>query len=163
MFKKITFITAPLLFIACSGGDVADVSSVTDVATAATEKMDTMKDKAMDVVAMAPKTKAVLVYADWCGSCKVLDPKIEKVKSMGAIPGVEFVVLDYTAKDADAFYADAKAAGVEDAIRTHLNGTIKTGQLLLVDLDDQTVRGTVKKDMDTGAILGKIKDVVAAS
>ena len=125
--------------------------------------MDAMKDKAMDVVAIAPKTKAVLVYADWCGSCKVLDPKIEKVKSMGAIPGVEFVVLDYTAKDTAAFYAEAQAAGVEEAVRTHLDGAIKTGQLLLVDLDDQTVRGTVKKDMDASAILGKIKDVLAAS
>jgi len=114
-------------------------------------------------VAMTAKTKAVLVYADWCGSCKVLDPKIEKVKSMGKIPGVEFVVLDYTAKEADAFYADAKAAGVEAALRAHLDGTIKTGQLLLIDIDDQTVRGTVKKDMDAGAILGKITDAVAAS
>jgi len=163
MFKKIALLTAPILLMACSGADVPDASSVTDVTTAATEKMDAMKDKAMDTVAMTAKTKAVLVYADWCGSCKVLDPKIEKVKSMGKIPGVEFVVLDYTAKDADAFYADAKAAGVEAALRAHLDGTIKTGQLLLIDIDDQTVRGTVKKDMDAGAILGKIKDAVAAS
>jgi len=34
------------------------------------------------------KTKAVLVYADWCGSCKVLDPAVQKAKSMGPLPGV---------------------------------------------------------------------------
>lgn len=163
MFKKIILATAPVLLIACSGADVPDTSAITDTAAAATKTMEAMKDKVTDVAAMTAKTKAVLVYADWCGSCKVLDPKIEKVKSMGAIPGVEFVVLDYTAKDADAFYASAKAAGVEAALRTHLEGTIKTGQLLLVDMDDQTVRGVVKKDMDAPAILGKIQEVVVAS
>lgn len=109
------------------------------------------------------KTKAVLIYADWCGSCKVLDPKIKNVQAMGAMPGLEYVTLDYTAKDADVFYAQAEAAGVADAVRTYLNGTIKTGQLLLVDLDDQKVVGKVNKTLEQGAIVTALKEAIRAS
>ena len=125
---------------------------------ATAEKVDTMAAKAM-----AAKTKAVLIYADWCGSCKVLDPKIQKVQSMGAIPGLEYVTLDFTAKDADGFYAQAQAAGVEDAVKSYLAGTIKTGQLLLVDLDDQKVIGKVTKTLEPAEILTAVKDAVKAS
>jgi len=123
-----------------------------------TEKVETKSAKAMDT-----KTKAVLIYADWCGSCKVLDPKIKKVQSMGAIPGVEFVTLDYTEKNADAFYAQAKAAGVEAAVKAYLDGTIKTGQLLLVDLDDQNVIGKVTKTSQPAEILTALRDAIKAS
>ena len=119
--------------------------------------------KAVSVNVMDVKTKAVLVYADWCGSCKVLDPKIEKVKSMGAIPGVDFVTLDYTSKDADDFYAQADEAGVGKAVRDYLEGTIKTGVLLLVDADDEKVIGKVTKTSEPGEIVTALKDAVSAS
>ncbi len=109
------------------------------------------------------KTKAVLVYADWCSSCKILDPNIEKAKTMGAIPGLEFVTLDYTAKDEAAFYAQADAAGVGKAMRDFLAGTVKTGQLVLVDIDDQAVRGTVTKTDEPAQIITALKGAVAAS
>ncbi|MEM8937221.1 MAG: thioredoxin family protein, partial [Pseudomonadota bacterium] len=41
---------------------------------------------------------AVLSYADWCGNCKVLDPKIKAAQAANAFDGVEFVTLDYTAR-----------------------------------------------------------------
>jgi len=112
---------------------------------------------------METKTKAVLVYADWCGSCKVLDPKIKKVQSMGNIPGLEFVTLDYTAKDSQTFYAQAEAEGVGEAVKNYLGGTIKTGQLLLVDVDDQKVVGKVTKTLEPAEILTSLKDAITAS
>lgn len=145
------FISA-LALIACSQAEApkADTAKVKEMTTKASEIMDT-------------KTKAVLIYADWCGSCKVLDPKVKKVQSMGTLPGVEFVTLDYTAKDADEFYAQADAAGVGSAVKTYLDGTIKTGQLLLVDLDDQKVVGKVTKTLEPAEILTAVKDAVKAS
>lgn len=108
-------------------------------------------------------TIAALVYADWCGSCKVLDPTIKKAKAMGPLPGVEFIVLDYTDKNDDNFYAQAEAAGVESAIRAYLDGTVKTGQLLLVDVDDAKVINKVTKVDAVPEILSKIKAAVSAS
>lgn len=128
-----------------------------------TAKVETMAAKAKDTKMMETKTKAVLIYADWCGSCKVLDPKIKKVQSMGPMPGLEFITLDYTAKDADAFYAQAEASGVGSAVKTYLNGTIKTGQLLLVDVDDQKVVGKVTKTLEPKEIITALKDAVQAS
>ena len=109
------------------------------------------------------KTKAVLIYADWCGSCKVLDPKLKKVQSMGPMPGIEFVTLDYTAKNADDFYAQAEAAGVGKSVKNYLNGTIKTGQLLLVDIDDEKVVGKVTKTLEPNEIVTALKDALQAS
>ena len=141
-----------LALTACSQAEapVVETGKVKEMAVKASEVMDT-------------KTKAVLIYADWCGSCKVLDPKIKKVQSMGNIPGVEYVTLDYTAKDAEAFYAQAEAAGVQDVVKAYFDGTIKTGQLLLVDMDDQKVVGKVTKTLEPAQILSAVKEAVKAS
>ena len=109
------------------------------------------------------KTKAVLIYADWCGSCKVLDPKIKDVQSKVTIPGLGFVTLDYSDKNPDSFYAQAEAAGVGGAIKEYLAGTIKTGQLLLVDIDNQKVLSKVTKTFEPSDIEKAMKDAVAAS
>lgn len=172
------FIGTALMLSACSNAtDTADtgtsaVVQVVDAPVAATNMdhsdmadtdmaahdMDTKMDMAMDT-----KTKAVLIYADWCSSCKILDPKIKAVQAMGPMPGVEFVTLDYTDKNADNFYAQAADAGVETAVRTELDGTIKTGWLLLVDMDDARVVTKVTKADDTQQIIAKIKEALAAS
>ena len=137
---------------ACSGADTTTANTTRSAPISAPSSQ-----------AVAAKTKAVLIYAKWCGSCKVLDPKVKAAKAMGAVPGLEFVVLDYTEKDADAFYAAAAQAGVEEAVRAHMDGNIKTGQLLLIDVDDKTVLSKVTKTFDAAQILTAMKDAVAQS
>ena len=104
------------------------------------------------------KVVAVLTYADWCGSCKVLDPKITAIQAAMEKQGVKFVRLDYTDKDADNFYAQAAAAGVEAPIRAALDGNIKTGRLYLVPeggdsavamIDKTTTPAQIKEKMMT--------------
>jgi len=148
--KKLLIASFAAMTLSACGNAVDSGSSVKEAVSKAEAVVDA-------------KTKAVLVYADWCGSCKVLDPAVNKAKAMGPLPGVEFVVLDYTDKDEANFYAQAKAAGVEDAIRTYLDGTVKTGQLLLVDVDDAKVINKVTKVDAVPEILSKIKAAVSAS
>ena len=94
------------------------------------------------------KALAVLSYADWCGSCKALDPKVTAVQAAS----VEFAKIDYINRDSDAFFADAETLGVAEAMRATFPDNIKTGRLYLVNLDIGEVIGTVDKSMDETAI-----------
>lgn len=82
---------------------------------------------------------AVRVHADWCPTCKVLDPKVASVQSSGVWDGVSFVRIDYTRRDRSAVYAEADQLGIGDAVRAYFSGGIKTGLLLLIDVENQTV------------------------
>ncbi|MEP3450871.1 MAG: thioredoxin family protein [Parasphingorhabdus sp.] len=139
---------------ACSGADDAVATNDTNA--------EAMTEVAADEAAQV-KTAAVLVYADWCGSCKALDPKVKEVQARGEMAGLEFVTLDYTNRDEADFYAQAKAAGVDEAVKAHLDGTIKTGHLLLVDLDDQKVLSTVTRTFEPDQIATALKDAIEAS
>ena len=164
MQKALILAATTALLTACSN---ANTSTATTEPVQIVETTGMTDSAATDVmatdVAMETRTKAVLVYADWCRSCKVLDPKIKAVQAMGPMSGVEFVTLDYTEKDADNFYAQAKTAGVEEAVRAELDGSIKTGWLLLVDVDDKRVLSKVTKADETTNIVTKIQDALSQS
>jgi len=65
-----------------------------------------------------------------------------------------------TAKAAET---QADAVGVGKAVRNYLGGTVSTGVLLLVDLDDERVVGTVTKDFGNLEIKSALKDAVSSS
>ncbi len=117
------------------------------------------------VTAPAEDTRvlAVLSYADWCGSCKALDPKVKAVQAANTFDGVEFATIDYTSRDADAFFSDADTLGVGDAMRSQFGEKIKTGRLYLVDLDTGDVISTIDKSMDEAAIVAAISDASRVS
>jgi thiol-disulfide isomerase/thioredoxin len=74
---------------------------------------------------------ALRMYADWCGMCKALDPKVNQVKEEFKGKGVFFAVFDQTdefAKEQSALHA--KLLGLEH-VQKEFEG--KTGLLLLID------------------------------
>lgn len=105
-----------------------------------------------EAIASDTRLAAVLVYADWCGSCKVLDPKLTQAKAEGPIDGLQYFVLNYTDRDDEAFFASADALGFGAPIRTKLAEGVKTGILLLVDLDDGTIVGDLRKELSAEEI-----------
>ncbi len=143
------------LFIAASA--VALMAACGQAAVPASERA------AVTAPAEDTKLLAVLSYADWCGSCKALDPKVKAVQAANSFDGVEFATIDYTSRDSDAFFADAETLGVAGAMRATFPDKVKTGRLYLVNLDSGEVVGTVDKSMDEAAITTAIAEAAALS
>ena len=120
---------------------------------------------AVTVPAENTRVLAVLSYASWCGSCKALDPKVKAVQAANAFEGVEFATIDYSSRDADAFFtATQRHIGHwRDAMRSQFGDKIKTGRLYLINLDTGEVISTVDKSMDETAIATAISDAAALS
>ena len=104
----------------------------------------------------AAPVAAVLVFAEWCGSCKVLDPKVEAAREMVPHISASFIVLDYTDRDTDTFFRQADAAGVGAPIRAKFADGVKTGQLLLIDRADMTITDTITRDASEEDIRDRI-------
>ena len=117
------------------------------------------------VTAPAADTKmlAVLSYADWCGSCKALDPKVKAVQAANRFDGVEFATIDFTSRDSDAFFDDADTLGIGTPLRAEFASRIKTGKLYLIDLDTGAIVSTVDKTMDESMIADAIATAAAQS
>ena len=86
---------------------------------------------------------AVLVFAEWCPSCKVLDPKVEQVRASLDEDAASFIRLDYTDRDEDAFFRQADDTGIGQTVRDHFAGGIRTGQLLLIETGTLAVVDTI--------------------
>ena len=117
------------------------------------------EDAASEAVAET-RILALQTYADWCSSCKILDPKVAELRAEGLPGGVALTVLDYTDRELDAFYAQAEAAGGGDALRAHFaEDGVTTGILLLVNPDTQEVVSTIKKEMT----VAEMQDAMASA
>ncbi len=99
---------------------------------------------------------AVLIYADWCPSCKIIEPKLSSARSQGPIEGVKYLTLDYTTRDKNAMFAAADGLGVGEAIRTQLGDEVLTGILLLVDIDNKKVVADLRKELSVDELRSAI-------
>lgn len=116
-----------------------------------------------EAVTQETRLVAALSYADWCGSCKVLDPKLAAIRTGAPIEGVSHIVLNYTDKNQNAYFSTADEAGVGDALRTYFSDGVSTGLLLLVDLDDSEVVNIIHKNMTEDEIRTAIETAAAAA
>ena len=78
-----------------------------------------------------PDLIALRMYADWCGKCKMLDPKVDEVKSEFKGKRILFAVFDQTDEFAqEQSVLKANLLGLEN-VQKQFAGT--TGLLLLID------------------------------
>ncbi|MCA1574111.1 MAG: hypothetical protein LC770_06140, partial [Acidobacteria bacterium] len=94
-----------------------------------------LKDKKVE----SPKVLAVLFYADWCSSCKALEPNLNKVKRDFQGQSILFTRFDLTddfTKDQSAQYA--ALLGLENYYQENAG---KTGYVLLIDRQSKKVLG----------------------
>ncbi len=107
-----------------------------------------------------PEVLGVLFYADWCGSCKVLDPEIQKARGKSDLDNepVLFVRLDLT--DATRRYQSslmATSLGLGDFYKENAGAT---GFMLLVDAETKEVISMLTKKMDAAAITSAVKAAI---
>ena len=107
-----------------------------------------------------PEVLGVLFYADWCGSCKVLDPEIQKARGKSNLDHepVLFVRLDLT--DATQRYQAglmASSLGLGDFYEKNAGAT---GFMLLVDAETKEVISMLTKTMDAAAITSEVKAAI---
>lgn len=103
-----------------------------------------------------PQTYAVLFYADWCGSCKTLDPKVKEARKSLADSPVLFLTFDMTddaTKHQSAMLAEAIGL---DTLYVENGG--KTGYLAIVDAASGKVLGKLTKGDSAEAIASKLRE-----
>lgn len=159
MSKRYIAPLAVTLFMGVAACSEASAPVAAGTETAAAEKELPMKIE----VAEDTRLAAVMIHADWCSSCKKLNPKIEAAKDRNDFVGTSFITLDYTDRDQDAVFAAADAAGVGAPIRAFFADEMKTGLMLLVDLDDQTIVGDLRKELSDTEIEAAIVSAAAAA
>lgn len=103
----------------------------------------------------------VLFYADWCGSCKVLDPVIQKARGKSNLDAepILFVKLDLTDETRrNQSELMAEVLGIQDFYKE--NGGA-TGFMLLVDAETKKVITRLTKNMDAKKITKQIKGAIS--
>ena len=105
--------------------------------------------------AETPKVIGLLFYADWCGSCKVLDPKIEAIKKDFAKDPVLFTRVDLTddfTKGQSKLFANW--VGLADIFAEHGK---KTGFMLLIDSAEKKILSKLTKTQSEDELRDEIK------
>lgn len=104
-----------------------------------------------------PKVLGVLFYADWCASCKKLDPKIEAIKTDFADKPILFTRVDFT-NDYTKLQSDLLAAALNLGPSYAEQGR-KTGFMLLLDAETGQPLGR----LTSGQNEAELKQSIAAA
>jgi len=109
-----------------------------------------------------PAVYGVLFYADWCGSCKALDPKVTQAREEAKLDtqDVLFVTLDLT-NDTTKHQAAMMAAtlGISDVYESNAG---KTGFMLLLNAESGEKVAQLTNKMEAADIATRIQETVAS-
>ncbi|TVR52128.1 MAG: thioredoxin [Puniceicoccaceae bacterium] len=102
-----------------------------------------------------PEAVALIFHADWCGSCKAMEPVIKEARQELGDARALFVTLDLT-NDETRRQAEllAAALGLGD-IYAERGG--RTGAMLVVNRATGKVVETVTREDDAAAVVRKVK------
>ncbi len=110
--------------------------------------------------AAKPAVYGVLFYADWCGSCKALDPKITQARQEAKLDTMDilFVTLDLT-DDVTKHQASLMAAtlGISDVYEGNAG---KTGFMLLLNAENGEKLSQLTNSLETDVIAVRIQEAV---
>ena len=106
-----------------------------------------------------PEVIGVLFYADWCGSCKTLDPKLEQATAKLVNKPALLTTFDMT-NLATQYQAGqlANALGLADLYQEI---GLKTGFMILVDPETGRQIDKISRDDTVDEIVSKIEAALA--
>ena len=102
---------------------------------------------------------AMYMYADWCGACQAIKPKMEAAKQEFTDKPVLFVKMDMT-NDFSAHQSKLLASRL-DLLEIFNQNEGKTGFVLLVDANTSEIIGKITTDDDVQGIVEKISDSIS--
>jgi thiol-disulfide isomerase/thioredoxin len=116
--------------------------------------VETQSNETVIISENEPKVLAVRMYADWCGNCKILDPKVDSFKEDFSDGRVVFIRLDQT-EDFDTAQSELLAGliGIKDVFLEYKG---KTGMMLLIDAKTKKLLEVVTHRNETDEIKAKI-------
>lgn len=106
-----------------------------------------------------PKVVGLLFYADWCASCKALEPKLKEVKKQVMDQPIYFTRVDMTddcTKKQSGMFAEW--VGLGEIYREHAP---KTGFMLLIDAKEKKVLDKLTKTQSEAELKAAIEQAIA--
>lgn len=100
-----------------------------------------------------PRLVAALFRSNWCGPCKILEPRYERVITDYADAPLERVRFDSSFRRRDALRERASEEGIRDAYEAASGAT---GFVLLIDRDTQDVLARITVDYSEADIRGAL-------
>lgn len=113
-------------------------------------------------VSVKPMIYAVMMHADWCGTCKALDPKITQAREKGKLDSKNllFVQLDLTNETTTHQAAMMAAAlGITELFDSNAG---KTGFMLLIDAETGEKIARITNKLDVESITKHINEAITA-
>ena len=123
-------------------------------------------EKVMEAPISAPATTIVAFHADWCGGCKILAPKMEKVMEMlDEETKSQFSMLKFDFTDNETT-ANSRALAEEKGLSSLISsptGKPATGMLKIIDTASGEILTKIHYNMSEEEITNAIKTATQRS
>ncbi|MEQ8843556.1 MAG: thioredoxin domain-containing protein [Phycisphaerales bacterium] len=104
---------------------------------------------------------AVMMTADWCSTCKTLEPRVQQAMTSMPYNSVAMVYADYTDRQSPAAEQTLADAGLTSL---HESNGGKTGIVYLIDADTGAIVGEIRgTSMNAQQIYGALEAAVQAA
>jgi thiol-disulfide isomerase/thioredoxin len=104
-----------------------------------------------------PNLVAAMFYSAWCGSCAVLEPKLQVVVPQFDGRAVEFTKFDFSMGQTESLAKKADALGVDQVYQAHKG---ETGFMALIDRRDEREIGRITLSLSDDQIRTVIEEAI---